>query len=258
MWDVPRQHERIAVSLEVVLEATSGKFDARISDISMGGCYIDSIAHISVGETAFFKAHLPTGHWVQSRGEVVHCFPNSGFGVRFTDLTDEEQILLEQVILAYGGQPEPRPHSAIAKDKDAASPAQMSPSMRRVLIADDDPAIRLLVTTVIQKEGYAVAAARDGGETYELLQAGEDYVAAIFDMVMPHVHGLELVRYMRSQKRLQHIPVGIMTAEQDPKLWQDSLAAGAGIFLPKPFTPAQIRYMLNVLVSQSYSSVAEM
>jgi CheY-like chemotaxis protein len=69
-------------------------------------------------------------------------------------------------------------------------------------------------------------------------------------MVMPHIQGLDLVRHIKTTDRLQHIPVGIMTAEQDPKLWHDSFAAGAGIFLPKPFTASQMQFMLRVLLSQ--------
>jgi CheY-like chemotaxis protein len=247
MWDTPRQHERIAVSLEVVLESASGKRDARISDIGMGGCYIDSISHVSIGEKMFFQVHLPTGHWVRLHGEVVYSFADSGFGLRFSDLPQEERILLEQVILARGGQLMPQPSAEAEKERESL---QISARPRRVLIADDDPTIRRLATAIIEKEGYAAIAAGDGQAVYDILQSDADYSAAIFDMVMPHMHGLELVRYMRSENRLQHIPVGIMTAEQDPKLWQESFAAGAGIFLPKPFTPVQMRYMLNVLISQ--------
>jgi two-component system chemotaxis response regulator CheY len=83
-----------------------------------------------------------------------------------------------------------------------------------------------------------------------MLRSDTPFDVAVFDMVMPHMDGLELVRFMRQDPRLQHVPVGIMTAEQDPKLWNDSLSAGAGIFLPKPFTPEQLRYMLKVLMSQ--------
>ena len=69
-------------------------------------------------------------------------------------------------------------------------------------------------------------------------------------MMMPHLRGLDLIRHMRTEKRLMRIPVGIITAEQDPKLWDDSIAAGAGIFLPKPFSPNQLQFMLRVLISK--------
>ena len=122
---------------------------------------------------------------------------------------------------------------------------------RRVLVADDDPAILKLVATILEKEDYTVTAVRDGREAYKILQAEEDFTAAIFDVVMPHISGPELVRYMKTEKRLMNIPVMMMTAEQDPKLSSDSFAAGAVVFLPKPFTTAQLHIMMQMLVGKS-------
>lgn len=121
---------------------------------------------------------------------------------------------------------------------------------RRILVADDDPAILRLVTAIVEKEGYTVVAARDGREAYKILQTEAGFIAAIFDVVMPHIQGPELVRYMRTEKRLMRIPVMMMTAEQNPKLSSDSFAAGAVVFLPKPFTTAQLQIMLRMLIAK--------
>ncbi len=106
---------------------------------------------------------------------------------------------------------------------------------RRVLVADDDPAILRLVSAILEKENYGVVIARDGREAYKILQSDPNFTAAIFDVIMPHISGPELVRYMKTEKRLMKIPVMMMTAEQDPKLSSDSFSAGAVVFLPKPF-----------------------
>ena len=128
--------------------------------------------------------------------------------------------------------------------------SQNEPS-RRILVADDDPAILRLVTAIVEKEGYEVVPARDGREAYKILQSDADFVAGIFDVVMPHIQGPELVRYMKTEKRLMRIPVMMMTAEQNPKLSSDSFAAGAVVFLPKPFTTSQLQVMLRMLISKS-------
>ena len=91
-------------------------------------------------------------------------------------------------------------------------------SSRRILVADDDPAILRLVTAIVEKEGYEVVPARDGREAYKLLQTGGDFAACVFDVVMPHIQGPELVRYMKTERKLMKIPVMMMTAEQNPKL----------------------------------------
>lgn len=123
----------------------------------------------------------------------------------------------------------------------------------RILVADDDPAILRLVTAIVEKEGYSVVPARDGREAYKLLQSDANFIAGIFDVVMPHIQGPELVRYMRTEKRLMKIPVMMMTAEQNPKLSSDSFAAGAVVFLPKPFTTAQLQIMLRMLIAKAAS-----
>jgi CheY-like chemotaxis protein len=123
----------------------------------------------------------------------------------------------------------------------------------RVLVADDDPAILRLVTAILEKEGYSVVGARDGREAYKALQENTNFTAAVFDVVMPHIPGPELVRYMRTENRFNKIPVMMMTAEQDPKLSSDSFAAGAVVFLPKPFTTVQLQTMLRMLVGKARS-----
>jgi CheY-like chemotaxis protein len=140
--------------------------------------------------------------------------------------------------------------STAGKTTPAASDQDDS---RRILVADDDPAILRLVTAILEKERYAVVPARDGREAYKIMQSDQNFTAAIFDVVMPHISGPELVRFMKTEKRLMRIPVMMMTAEQDPKLSSDSFSAGAVVFLPKPFTTAQLHIMLQMLIGKANS-----
>lgn len=121
---------------------------------------------------------------------------------------------------------------------------------RRILVADDDPVIRHLVSAIVTKEGYTVVAVDDGRQAYRLLQSDSNFCAAIFDMMMPHLKGLEIIRYMRTENRLRRIPVMMITSEQSLKLMAESLSAGTTVFLPKPFNPEQLQTMLRMLVSQ--------
>ena len=111
-----------------------------------------------------------------------------------------------------------------------------SDTSHRVLVADDDPVIRRLISGIIEREGYTAVTAEDGREAYRILQNDADFCGAIFDMMMPNLNGLEVIRYMRTEKRLMRIPVMMVTSEQDLKFTADSFAAGATVFLPKPFT----------------------
>jgi CheY-like chemotaxis protein len=120
----------------------------------------------------------------------------------------------------------------------------------RILVADDDPAILRLISTILEKENFTVVNARDGREAYKILQSDPNFTAAILDVVMPHISGPELVKYMKGENKLMRIPVMMMTAEQDPKLSSDSFSAGAVVFLPKPFTTAQLQIMLQMLLGK--------
>lgn len=133
----------------------------------------------------------------------------------------------------------------------AIHPAQSS---QRILVADDDPMIRHLVASVVRKEGYVVTEVKDGREAYRILQADANFKAAIFDMMMPHLQGLDIIRYMRTEKRLMRIPVMMITSEKDLKLMVDSFTAGATIFLAKPFSGERLQMTLRMLLGVGHGT----
>ena len=121
----------------------------------------------------------------------------------------------------------------------------------RVLVADDDPVIRHLVASLLKKNGHTPVVANDGREAYRILQSDANFKAAIFDMMMPYLEGLDIIRYMRTERRLMRIPVMMITSERDLKVMTNSFAAGATFFLPKPFTTEQLQTTLGMLLSMS-------
>ncbi|MDQ2977546.1 MAG: response regulator [Acidobacteriota bacterium] len=127
--------------------------------------------------------------------------------------------------------------------------SQANQSTKRVLIADDDPVMRHLLTSIVRKEGYDPVVVEDGREAYRILQSDADFRAGIFDMTMPHLEGLELIRHMRTEKRLQRIPVMMISAERDLQLMAKSFVAGATVFLTKPFNTEQFQSTLRILLT---------
>ena len=248
MSDEPRQHNPVIVSLDVVWQGSSGKFDARMSEISMDGCFIDSrVQGRALGDMVDFKVHLPTGPWVSLQGELISEEYPVGFGLRFTGLTDEARRLLAEVVAAHGGAQVEQQISPTPAE-EVAAPVQIPEERRRVLVADDDRLILRMLTAIVEQQGYEVVPAEDGREAFRILQRDAHFSAALFDMRMPHLLGLDLIVYMKGDERLRGIPIGMITAEQDPKVWDDSIAAGASVFLPKPFTPPQVKMVLRMLV----------
>jgi CheY-like chemotaxis protein len=127
---------------------------------------------------------------------------------------------------------------------------------RRILVADDDPVARLLVTSVLKKEGYTPVAVADGCEALCVLKSDSDFGAAIFNVLMPRLGVVEIIRHMKTERRLMRIPVMLITSECGLKLMAESFAAGATVFLPKPFTASQLLLLLRMLLDKSARAAA--
>ena len=95
---MPRKEERISYLNEVVLEWSSGKREARITDLSSGGCYVDTIATIPEGEHISFELRTADGKFLALKGEVAYAMPGFGFGIKFVDLSDEATAALDRII----------------------------------------------------------------------------------------------------------------------------------------------------------------
>jgi DNA-binding NtrC family response regulator len=121
-----------------------------------------------------------------------------------------------------------------------------SQNSNRVLIADDDPVILDIVKTLVEREGYVAVTAQNGQEAYRILHKDADFRAIILDMIMPHLEGSDLLHQMQTEKRLSRIPVIIMSSSDDLKVLSKGMETGAVAFVPKPFTPDQMRNVLRV------------
>lgn len=242
-----KENEQVIVSLDVVWQGGAGKYDARMGEISMNGCFIDSMGQEILGEKINFKVRLPSGIWVNLEGEVIYQEYPIGFEVRFTDLTAENRKLILEVVAAHGGR---EAQQILREEAEKVIPVRSAQTSRRIILADDDAMTLRMLTVIIEEQGYKVVSAPDGREAFRILQQDADFGAAIFDMMMPHLLGMDLIHYMKTDNRLCHIPIGMITSEQDPKIWNESVAAGAKVFLPKPFNPPQIQMMLRMLTAK--------
>ena len=92
-----RDHPRKEFVVEAVLESSAGRVQSRISDISLGGCYVDSIAMAVKGEHLSL-AIMWQGQRRYFTGEVAYVLPGFGFGIRFTELDEEQTEFLRRII----------------------------------------------------------------------------------------------------------------------------------------------------------------
>jgi len=93
-----RSDERIATNLQARWDGLSVKNEARIEDLSMGGCFVNTRGRVDIGEIVRVEMRLPSGEWLKLRGEVASYLAGTGFGVSFTFITEDEEQILRELI----------------------------------------------------------------------------------------------------------------------------------------------------------------
>ena len=93
-----RSDERISTNFPARWDGLSGQNEARIEDLSMGGCFVNTRGRVDIGEVVGIEMKLPSGEWLQLRGEVASFMAGTGFGVLFTFLTEDEEEILRGLI----------------------------------------------------------------------------------------------------------------------------------------------------------------
>lgn len=93
-----RSKPRLSINLGAEWESQGEKLSARISNLSEGGCYLDSVGDVRRGEIVGFRVLLPDDDWLYLEGEVRHYTAGEGFGVQFVDLNEEQETKLKALI----------------------------------------------------------------------------------------------------------------------------------------------------------------
>jgi two-component system chemotaxis response regulator CheY len=133
--------------------------------------------------------------------------------------------------------------------------------MKKTLVVDDSPTIRRMVIASLRDVchgGFEEAA--NGLEALEQL-ALRPVGLMILDLNMPDMHGLEVLRFVRSHLAYRHIPIVVLTTRGDESSREAVMAAGASIYLTKPFVPhvlaAQVRALLAVAPPDERATIDE-
>lgn len=108
--------------------------------------------------------------------------------------------------------------------------------MTRILVVDDDPSLRLLLTEMLTAEGWDCEVLDRGEPVLERLRAQRPD-ALVLDLVLPDVDGLEILRQIRVDRDLASLPVVLLTGRDEQQDRQAGLVAGADFYLTKPFEP---------------------
>jgi len=114
-----------------------------------------------------------------------------------------------------------------------------------MLIVDDFPTMRRIVRSLLKELGFNnVEEAEDGQEGLAKLKTGA-FEFVVSDWNMPNLDGLEMLKRIRSDDKLKHLPVLMVTAEAKKENIIAAAQAGASGYVVKPFTAATLEEKLN-------------
>ena len=119
--------------------------------------------------------------------------------------------------------------------------------MQTILVADDEPINRALIQRRLEREGYRVLTAQNGGEAVEKTkEALPDLV--ILDVMMPQMDGLDACRLIKEDARTRDIPVIFLSARDETEMKVSGLTLGANDYISKPFKAEELIARVHVAI----------
>jgi|GEM_PF-1436750 len=120
----------------------------------------------------------------------------------------------------------------------------MADTPAKILVVDDNPDNRDLISRRLQRSGYEVDTAEDGWKALEAIEA-QPYDAVLLDVMMPGIDGFEVLRRVRTTTPQSDLPIIIVTAKHDSESIVTALEAGANDYVSKPIDFKVLRARLR-------------
>lgn len=121
--------------------------------------------------------------------------------------------------------------------------------VRRVLVADDDAASRLLCRVNLEADGVEVIEAADGVEALILAQRRKPD-AVILDVMMPGTHGFDIAKALLEDPQMEGVPIIFLSARAEVSDQMRGIEIGAMEYITKPFNPLELSHLIDLLVER--------
>jgi phosphate regulon transcriptional regulator PhoB len=126
------------------------------------------------------------------------------------------------------------------------------PNAIRILIVDDEPDLRELVSYNLTKEGYEVSEAATGDEALDMVRKDPPDLV-VLDLMLPGIQGMELCRMMRSSPKTASLPIIMLTAKTEETDKVLGLEIGADDYITKPFSPRELLARVRAVLRRTGS-----
>ena len=121
-------------------------------------------------------------------------------------------------------------------------------SVPQILLVDDEPNIVMSLEFLMRKNGYGVGIARNGSEALAAIR-DVPYDLVLLDVMMPDVDGYQVCRQIRESPDRAATKVIFLSAKSQPADVQKGYAAGADLYIPKPFSTRQLMEKVRELLA---------
>jgi len=122
--------------------------------------------------------------------------------------------------------------------------------MAKILVVDDEPIVHRLLQHHLERAGYEMIGATNGREAIEMATSQSPQLI-VMDVMMAEMDGLTALRSLKREEETKAIPVIMITANSHYVTQQESEAAGASLFLTKPFSPGKLLSEIRRLVPEN-------
>jgi len=119
----------------------------------------------------------------------------------------------------------------------------------RILVADDDPVAARFVASLLREKGYEVLVAADGENAYEIATKLKPELI-VSDLVMPYRDGFDIVRAVRDNEALAHVPIVILSMKDREEDIVRGLETGADDYVVKPFNARELLARVRKLLAR--------
>ncbi|WP_377890955.1 response regulator [Alkalihalobacillus sp. R86527] len=118
----------------------------------------------------------------------------------------------------------------------------------RILVADDEEILRMLIVDTLEDNGYEIDEAEDGAEALQLINS-HSYDLVLLDYMMPEMTGLEVIENVRTSGN-HDVKIMMLTAKAQKKDEDIAKQAGADYFISKPFSPMNLLETVEVILDE--------
>jgi DNA-binding response OmpR family regulator len=122
--------------------------------------------------------------------------------------------------------------------------------LRRILLAEDEEILRMLIADTLEDEDYLIDEAEDGQEALSSI-AKNEYDLIILDYMMPVLTGLEVIKQVRADLKKQDVKILMLSAKSQKSEQDNVLKAGANYFMAKPFSPSELLVKIGEILDEN-------